>query len=185
MNIKIYTDGGCSGNPGPGGWAYVILAVEAPPKRRAGTIPRRTTKQPVEQVIAEKFGAEENTTNNRMELVAVIKALEKLGALDTEGTLEAGTLATRESLGTRAKREIVVYTDSQYVQKGITEWILLWKKRNWLNSYKEPVKNRDLWQKLDTLASRFPITWQWVKGHAGDLYNERCDLMTQEAVRSL
>ena len=136
-------------------------------------------------MIAEKFGAEENTTNNRMELVAVIKALEGLPTLATDGTLEAGSLATKATLGARAKREIVVYTDSQYVQKGITEWILLWKKRNWVTSDKEPVKNRDLWQKLDTLASRFTLAWQWVKGHAGNVYNERCDLMTQEAIRSL
>jgi ribonuclease HI len=142
--IEIYTDGGCSGNPGPGGWAYVIIKDEV--------------------LFAEKWGAEKLTTNNRMELQAVIAALE---ALSPEG------------------EKITVYTDSQYVQKGITLWLADWKKKGWKTSDKKPVKNQDLWQRLETLAGLFHVNWVWVKGHAGNKYNERCDELTRIAIVSL
>jgi ribonuclease HI len=152
MRLNIYTDGGCSGNPGPGGWAYVITAEDGP----------------APAIIAEKWGAEPGTTNNRMELGAVIAALEAL-----------------PSLSPAVPEAVTVYTDSQYVQKGITQWIFNWKRNNWRTSSKEPVKNRDLWQRLDDLSRRYPLTWAWVKGHAGNELNERCDSMTQEAIASL
>lgn len=147
MRLSIYTDGGSHKNPGPGGWAYVIVGDN--------------------NIIAEDWGAEKDITNNRMEMVAVIYALERI----------AGLNATRNG--------ITVFTDSQYVQKGMDEWIHVWKKKGWHTSEKKPVKNKDLWQKLDELAGRMRVKWQWVKGHAGDFYNERCDRMTQEAIRSI
>jgi ribonuclease HI len=158
--LAIYTDGGCSGNPGPGGWAFVILdpgAVEA----SSGFAPAAP------RIIAEKWGAEAGTTNNRMELLAVISALE---------------LLEKEAL---SPRKLILCTDSQYVQKGMSEWILSWKRNNWRTSDKKPVKNQDLWQRLDALSARFPIRWQWVRGHAGNEYNERCDELTQIAIASL
>jgi ribonuclease HI len=148
--MRVYTDGGCSGNPGPGGWAYVIIV-----ETFQGT-----------KVVAENYGTEKQTTNNRMELKAVISALETMK-------------------GMKRARKAEVYTDSQYVQKGMTEWIQSWKERGWRTSEKEPVKNQDLWQRLDALASDFSITWVWVKGHAGDKYNERCDALTQKAIKSI
>jgi ribonuclease HI len=135
---KIYTDGGCSGNPGPGGWAYVILSD--------GKEIRRS-------------GGEKQTTNNRMELTAVINALADIG-----GSADG----------------IEVYTDSQYVQKGISQWIIGWKKNGWKTAAKKPVKNQDLWQKLDQLSAALPIKWNWVEGHAGDTYNEICDQMVRK-----
>ncbi|MDR0561581.1 MAG: ribonuclease HI [Spirochaetaceae bacterium] len=149
MGILIYTDGGCSGNPGPGAWAYVILEDKSA------------------KIITEKWGSQMNTTNNRMELSAVIAALEALAGLD-------------EGHG-----NVTVYTDSQYVQKGIQTWIHAWKRNGWKTSDKKPVKNIDLWQKLDDVSSAFLLTWKWVKGHAGNEFNERCDRMTQEAIASL
>jgi ribonuclease HI len=154
MAIKIYTDGGCSGNPGPGGWAYIIL--------------QDTFQGP--QVLKEKSGAEQDTTNNRMEMSAVISALEALVKLTRKGDIG---------------RKLTVYTDSQYVQKGMTEWLAAWKKNGWRTSEKKPVKNQDLWQRLDSLSADFSINWKWVKGHAGNKYNERCDKMTGEAIASL
>jgi ribonuclease HI len=151
MRLKIYTDGGCSGNPGPGGWAYVIIEDD----NHAG------------KILAEKWGAEKNTTNNRMELSAVIAALEDLAEICP------------------APEKITVFTDSQYVQKGISQWIHTWKRNNWLTSGKEPVKNKVLWQRLDTLSAHFPLAWVWIKGHAGNPLNERCDQMTQQAIASL
>jgi ribonuclease HI len=148
MALTIYTDGGCSGNPGPGGWAFIIL---------------QSTFQG-EQVLAEKSGAEKNTTNNRMELMAAIASLETLKNLaDTP-------------------KKLTLYTDSQYLQKGMTEWLRGWKAKGWRTSDKQSVKNQDLWQRLDSLSGEFSITWAWVKGHAGNTYNERCDAMTQEAI---
>jgi ribonuclease HI len=144
--IEIYTDGGCSGNPGPGGWAYVIIRDEG--------------------LFAEKWGAEKLTTNNRMELQAVIAALEFLAPEDRG-------------------EKIAVYTDSQYVQKGITLWLAEWKKKGWKTSDKKPVKNRELWQRLEALAGLFTVSWIWVKGHAGNEYNERCDELTRIAIVSL
>jgi ribonuclease HI len=117
--------------------------------------------------VAEKWGAEKNTTNNRMELSAVIAALEDLTSLDVDHGM------------------VTIYTDSQYVQQGISGWIHSWKKNGWKTSKKVPVKNRELWQRLDDLSSSFLLTWKWVKGHAGDAFNERCDRMTQEAIASL
>jgi ribonuclease HI len=146
-DLIVFTDGGCSGNPGPGGWAYVILADGA---------------------VSERWGAEKVTTNNRMELSAVIAALQAI--------LADPALA--------AKR-LTVYTDSQYVQKGISSWIASWKRNGWRTSAKEPVKNQDLWQALDSLASRLTVDWRWVKGHAGNEHNERCDALTQEAIASV
>jgi len=149
--LKIYTDGGCSGNPGPGGWAYVIV---------------KQTFQG-EQIITQDKGGEKDTTNNRMELTAVIMALRALKTTDN------------------TPRQATVYTDSQYVQKGITEWIHTWKRNAWRTADKKPVKNQDLWIELDSIASEFPLYWEWIKGHAGNEYNELCDAMTQEAIAEI
>jgi ribonuclease HI len=151
MQLKIYTDGGCSGNPGPGGWAYLII--------------REQRGSP--EIIVEKRGGELNTTNNRMELQAALSALEMLRKLNI------------------APQEVTVYTDSQYVQKGMTEWLGRWKNNEWRTSDKQPVKNQDLWQRLDKLASLFNLRWKWVRGHAGNEYNERCDVLTQEAIAAI
>jgi len=149
--LKIYTDGGCSGNPGPGGWAYIIVI---------------NTFQG-ERIAAEDKGSQRETTNNRMELTAVIEALHALKKMND------------------VPRQISVYTDSQYVQKGITEWIRNWKRNLWRTSDKTPVKNKELWTELDSLAGDFVIKWEWVRGHAGNEYNEYCDRMTQEAIKSV
>jgi ribonuclease HI len=156
VRLNIYTDGGCSGNPGPGGWAYVISAGSSGKEGEAPAI------------LAENWGAQANTTNNRMELGAVIAALESL-PLPGCKTLEG----------------VTVYTDSQYVQRGITLWIHGWKRNNWLTTGKQPVKNKDLWQRLEDLSAKFPVTWALVKGHAGNPLNERCDRMTRTAIASL
>jgi ribonuclease HI len=142
--IEIWTDGGCAGNPGPGGWAFVL---------RAGG-----------QVV-ERSGFSPATTNNRMELTAVLEAL----------TLVAG----RSEWG---GIPIVVSTDSQYVQKGITEWIRTWSRNGWKTSAKKPVKNSELWRALSEVSREMPIRWLWVMGHAGDDLNERCDSLVQEAI---
>jgi len=137
--VEIFTDGACSGNPGPGGWG-AILRINGKEK--------------------ELFGGELETTNNRMEMMAVIEALAAL------------------------KRPVatVVYTDSQYVQKGISEWIHGWKRRGWKTADKKPVKNEDLWRRLDTLAAGHRVTWQWVKGHAGHPENERADALARRGI---
>jgi ribonuclease HI len=134
--IEIYTDGACSGNPGPGGWGALLR---------------------MSQVETELSGGEPATTNNRMELLAVIEALQSL----TQPV------------------EALVYTDSQYVQKGISEWIHNWKRRGWKTAGKEPVKNEDLWRRLDALAAGHIIEWRWVKGHAGHPDNERADALAR------
>lgn len=149
--LIVFTDGGCSGNPGPGGWAYVIVDPGATPP-----------------LLAKKWGAEPLTTNNRMELAAAVEALR-----DIKGRLAP-------PLGA-----ITVFTDSQYVQKGISLWVNSWKRNGWRTSAKEPVKNQDLWQALDALSTELRVRWSWVKGHAGNEYNELCDQMTQEAIASL
>ena len=149
--LKIYTDGGCHGNPGPGGWAFVII----------------TNSFAGEQIIAQNKGGQKETTNNRMELTAVIEALRYL--------------KTRNDLPGRA----TVITDSQYVQKGISEWIITWKKNSWRTSDKKPVKNKDLWEELDSFCGDFKLNFEWVKGHAGNKYNEMCDVLTQDAIESL
>jgi ribonuclease HI len=118
-------------------------------------------------LAAEASGGEADTTNNRMELLAVISALESLEAKKEKSA---------------EKQTISLFTDSQYVQKGITAWIKAWKQNGWRTRNREPVKNQDLWQRLDALAARFPITWQWVRGHAGNAYNERCDALVQKAI---
>jgi len=150
-SLRIFTDGGCSGNPGPGGWAYVILMNSF-----HGW-----------QIIAQNKGAEKATTNNRMELQAVIEALRAIKSMDS------------------VPRQAALYTDSQYVQKGITEWIHTWKRNSWRTSDKKPVKNKELWLELDSLSSEFSIAWKWIKGHDGNEYNELCDQMTQEAIASI
>ena len=157
--IQIYTDGGCSGNPGPGGWAYVII------KKEKGKIKNEEDSEK-SVLIAENWGGERSTTNNRMELMAVIAVLEYLPHIKPP------------------VEEITLYTDSQYVQKGMTVWVKDWKSRGWKTSAKKPVKNQDLWLRLDTLASGFSIDWVWVKGHAGNKFNEQCDALTQKAIAS-
>jgi ribonuclease HI len=153
MEIKIYTDGGCSGNPGPGGWAYVITVAARKGSSKVDTY--------------EESGAELYTTNNRMEVSAVIEALKKLPAIGDKGM------------------DVSVFTDSQYVQRGMTEWIQRWKANGWRNADKEPVKNVELWQELDNIAALYNIDWRWVKGHNGDPLNERCDSLVQTAMERL
>ncbi len=142
--IEIYTDGACKGNPGPGGWGVML---------RSGS------------TVKELFGGEPTTTNNRMELTAVI---EGLAALKRPCT-------------------VTLYLDSEYVRKGITEWISGWKARGWRTAAKAPVKNVDLWQKLDALVAGggHTIDWRWVKGHAGDPGNERADALANLGVDSV
>ncbi|PIE99090.1 MAG: ribonuclease HI [Treponema sp.] len=140
-NIDIYTDGACSGNPGPGGWAFVVI-IDG-------------------ELTAKKSGGEKNTTNNKMELTAVIKAFEFLLANDIPTSNKAPK----------------VYTDSKYVQQGISDWIHNWKKNNWRTSQKKPVKNQELWQSLDCLANQINPQWLWVKAHNNNEYNELCDKM--------
>ena len=137
--VRIYTDGACRGNPGPGGWAALLMT----PEREK-----------------ELSGFEAHTTNNRMELLAAIRALEAL----------------------KQPCEVALYTDSQYVKNGITTWIVDWKHRNWRTADKKPVKNVDLWQQLDALVAGHRIDWHWVKGHAGDEGNERADRLANAAI---
>jgi ribonuclease HI len=172
MSIKIYTDGGCSGNPGPGGWAYVIVRDDAPdPGDDAGQDQRLRNAPPVPmgktEILAEKHGGEPDTTNNRMELTAVAAALGALPSLELPS------------------RHITVLTDSQYVQKGMSLWIKAWKRNAWRTSDRKLVKNRDLWEQLDKLSADFLIRWEWIKGHAGNEFNEYCDRMTQRAISGL
>lgn len=139
MKIKIYTDGACSGNPGKGGWGALIQENDNEKKLS---------------------GSELNTTNNRMELTAVIRALEYYD--------EA--------------KEIEVFTDSKYVMQGITEWIKNWKTNHWKTSQKKDVKNKDLWVLLDSVSAKHDIKWSWVKGHAGDYGNEIADKLATQAI---
>lgn len=134
--VKIYTDGSCLGNPGPGGYAAIL----------------RYNDKEIELTKGYYL-----TTNNRMELMATIAALEKL----------------------KEKCDCYLYTDSQYVRNGINQWILNWKNNGWRTSHKKPVKNVDLWQRLDALLQKQTVTWFWVKGHAGHIENERCDLIAK------
>ena len=179
--IHIYTDGGCSGNPGPGGWAYVIIRDWGCGIAASGTgdwADGDLEQEPV--ILAEKWGAERATTNNRMELQAVIEALEALsaGVFPTEVRHEVRPIEV-------SREKVNVYTDSQYVQKGISIWINDWKRKGWKTSDKKPVKNQDLWQHLDALTAGFDLGWVWVKGHIGNKYNEMCDSMTRKAIVSL
>jgi ribonuclease HI len=140
--VEIYTDGACRGNPGPGGWA-AFLSVDGREKEIAG--------------------AEALTTNNRMELTAVIRALEAL----------------------HRPVSVRVFTDSQYVRRGITEWVTAWKARGWRTADRKSVKNLDLWQRLDELAARHEIDWRWVPAHAGVPGNERVDRLANQAIDAL
>ena len=139
MSIKIYTDGACKGNPGDGGWGALIIYPNN------------------EEEI---FGYEENTTNNRMELLAAIKALEAI----TE------------------KKEVTIYTDSMYVQQGITSWINNWKSNNWRTASKKEVKNSDLWKRLDELSNTLDVSWNWVKAHSGHPENEGADFLANKGI---
>lgn len=145
MEITAYSDGGCSGNPGPGGWAYVLL---------------------IDGVQKTCSGGDENTTNNRMELTAVISGLKDI----------AGHPVWRDA-------NIFFHTDSQYVQKGITQWITTWEKNGWRTKAKNPVKNQTLWRELKSLADGLSVEWRWVRGHSGDPLNELCDRMVQAEMR--
>lgn len=137
--VVLYTDGACRGNPGPGGWGVLMQYGS---KRK------------------ELFGGEDQTTNNRMELMAAIAGLEAL----------------------KRTCQVDLYTDSQYVRKGITEWIHGWKKNGWKTSAKKDVKNRDLWQRLDESIARHRVNWHWVKGHAGHPGNERADALANKGI---
>jgi len=140
--VEIYTDGACRGNPGAGGWAALL---------------RRGKDE------KEIHGAEPHTTNNRMELTAVIRALEAL----------------------RRPVEVRVYTDSEYVRRGVTEWLESWKARGWRTADKKPVKNQDLWERLDELIVPHRIEWHWVRGHSGVEGNERVDALANQAIDAL
>ena len=142
MKYKIYTDGACSGNPGPGGWAALILQ----------------NNNEVKHMLS---GNENNTTNNKMELIAPIKAIQKINV----------------------KSEIYIFTDSTYVKDGITVWIKKWEKNGWKTSSKKPVKNIELWKKLKNLSSKHSIKWIWVKGHAQNKYNNIVDELAQRAIK--
>ena len=140
--VQIYTDGACKGNPGPGGWGAWL---------KSGATEK------------ELFGGELNTTNNRMELTAVIEGLAAL----------------------KRPCKVILYLDSQYVRQGITEWIKGWKAKGWITSTKQPVKNAELWKKLDALVASggHQIEWRWVKGHSGDPGNERADMLANKGVQ--
>jgi len=142
MKYKIYTDGACSGNPGPGGWAAIILV-----------------NNEVQNMLS---GSEKNTTNNQMELMAPIKAIQKF----------------------KKKSEIVIVTDSNYVKDGITIWIKRWEKNGWKTASKKPIKNKDLWKKLKNLSSKHSIKWVWVKGHAQNKFNNLADQLAQRAIKN-
>jgi ribonuclease HI len=167
MGIKIYTNGSCSGNPGPGGWAYIIVRDNRPDTGNDIQFWSSGLTNKEVKVITENCGAETDTTNNRMELIAAKAALEALGELK----LPAGP--------------VVVYTDSQYVQKGMSLWKKAWKRNGWRTGDLKPLKNRELWERLDELAVNFTIDWQWVKEYPGNEYCERCDLLTRRAIARL
>ena len=137
--VTIFTDGACSGNPGPGGWGAILIHGSSE---------------------KELCGGEPGTTNNRMELMAAIQALEAL---------------TRDC-------RVELHTDSQYVMKGISEWIHNWKRRGWMTADKKPVKNDDLWKRLDAARLRHQVDWRWVKGHAGHVMNERADALARKGM---
>lgn len=140
--VEIWTDGACKGNPGVGGWGALL---------RHGTH---------EKTLC---GGEADTTNNRMELMAVIEALKAL----------------------KRRCRVVIHTDSQYVQKGMTQWLANWKQRGWKTAARQPVKNADLWQALDALVQQHDVSWRWVRGHAGDPGNERADALANEGVAQI
>ena len=146
-SLIIYTDGGCSGNPGPGGWAYIIKT---------------------DKIEKSKSGGDTYTTNNKMELTAVIKSLEAI---------------VKDPL--LVNKSIDLHTDSQYVKNGITSWINNWIRNGWKTAAKKPVKNKELWMELKEVSDQLTINWKWVKGHAGDPLNEACDQMVGEEMRRL
>lgn len=140
--VVIYSDGACSGNPGPGGWGAILISGEH---------------------VKEIHGGEPATTNNRMELMAAIQALEAL----------------------KRPCKVEVHTDSQYVMKGISEWIRGWKVRGWKTADNKPVKNEDLWRRLDAARAKHDVAWKWVKGHAGHELNERADELARLGIAEL
>ena len=137
--VTLYTDGACSGNPGPGGWACVLIYGEHE---------------------KELSGGAAETTNNRMEMTAALEGLKIL----------------------KRPCKVEFYTDSNYLKDGVTQWLAGWKKRGWKTAAKQPVKNQDIWEQLDQVIQTHQIEWHWVKGHAGDEYNERCDELAREAL---
>lgn len=137
--VQIWTDGACRGNPGPGGWGAIL---------RFGDTEK------------EIYGAEVQTTNNRMELLAAINALEAL----------------------KRRCAVVLTSDSEYLRRGITEWIVNWKQRGWVTANRKPVLNRDLWERLDAVASRHDVEWRWIRGHSGHPENERADALANRAI---
>lgn len=137
--VHIWTDGACRGNPGPGGWGAIL---------RFGDVEK------------EIYGAEAQTTNNRMELLAAISALDALNR----------------------RCHVVLTSDSEYVRRGITEWIGNWKRRGWMTANRKPVLNRDLWERLDAAASRHEVDWRWIRGHSGHPENERADALANRAI---
>jgi ribonuclease HI len=141
MKFTIYTDGACSGNPGPGGWGAVIFDEREKQRNISGKV--------------------KDTTNNRMELMAPIMALKKI----------------------KSKSDIMIFTDSTYVKNGITEWIKKWEKNGWKNSNKKPVKNKDLWIKLNELCQKNKVIWKWVKGHSNNKYNTLADELATQAIK--
>jgi ribonuclease HI len=147
MEIVAHTDGACSGNPGPGGWGVVLEAV------RGGEVVK----------TRELSGGERDTTNNRMELMAAIMALETLGR----------------------QTAITIVTDSTYLRDGITGWIHAWKRRGWKTAANKPVKNAELWRRLEAAAARHEVRWEWIKGHAGHPQNERADALARAEIRAL
>jgi len=140
--VEIYTDGACSGNPGPGGWGAVLLYGDRE---------------------KELFGGAPETTNNRMELTAAIEALEEL----------------------KRPCQVRLHTDSTYLKRGITEWIARWKRNGWRTADRKPVKNQDLWQRLDAALARHRVEWRWIKGHAGNAGNERADALARRGMAGL
>ncbi|MGE3108679.1 MAG: ribonuclease HI [Phycisphaerales bacterium] len=139
-HVQLYTDGACSGNPGPGGWAFVLRHPSSGKER-------------------ERSGGDPETTNNRMELLAVIEGLAAL----------------------KSPSRVDLYSDSQYVLNGLREWLPNWKKRGWKTANRKPVKNQDLWQRLDELMLSHEVAFHWIQGHAGHPENERCDMLAVEA----
>ena len=142
QTVEVFTDGACSGNPGPGGWGALL--------RYKG-------------VERELSGAESDTTNNRMEMMAAIAALEAI----------------------KRPSRVILTTDSTYVRDGITKWIVGWKRRNWKTADKKPVKNVDLWQRLETASAPHAVEWHWVRGHSGHAENERADTLAREAITAM
>jgi ribonuclease HI len=145
--VNVYTDGACSKNPGPGGWGAVILAM-------------------MDEQKIELHGGEPNTTNNRMEMMAAVKALSYI-------------------FDYKPDTRVNIYTDSKYLQDGINSWIKKWKNNNWMTAVKQPVKNKDLWQLIDNFSEKMQISWNWVPGHAGVKYNEEADMLARKAIIAL